>query len=44
MGSQQISQAQQSVDGDARVGLLRKLTASHWIEHPAGYGDLETLR
>jgi hypothetical protein len=44
MGLDQFGQAQQSAYGNARLGLLRKLTASRWIEHPARHRDLEALR
>ena len=36
--------AQQSLPGDARLGFLRQLAASHRIKHPARHRDLEARR
>ena len=44
MSPQPFGQAQQSAERHARLGFLRQLTASGWIEHPARHGDLKPLR
>ncbi len=44
MSPQPFGQAQQSPERHARLGFLRQLTASGWIEHPARHCDLEPLR